>query len=63
METIYLSLRAQVVVGTFFMKSPVLKTTKVAIKSSFRQRIGHVILSSNISARGGGGSGLSIFFL
>ena len=28
METIYLSLKAQVAVGTFFMKSPVVKQKK-----------------------------------
>ena len=31
METIYLSMRAQVAVGTFFMKSPVVKNVKKCI--------------------------------
>ena len=43
METIYLSLRAHVAVGTFFMKSPVDKNMKIVI-DGYELYIGEKVL-------------------
>ena len=47
METIYLSLRAQVAVGTFFMKSPVLYLNKIMPHSLSELILDYVIFQKS----------------